>query len=89
MKFRRRPEVIEAVQWWPPGDSHCTPIPGVEKGPREDQGWGFWVLRWGAVDRVRTWRSLLPGDWVRLDERGQACEVIAPRVMAQFEPVND
>ena len=40
MKYRKRPVVVEAVRWWPPGDARHVPVAGVEKGPREDQPWG-------------------------------------------------
>jgi hypothetical protein len=29
-KFRKKPVVIDAVQWWPPGNERHTPIAGVD-----------------------------------------------------------
>jgi hypothetical protein len=57
MKFRRRTEIVDAVQWWPPGHSQHVPIEGVEKGPREDQTYGI-VTAFGWMG------PLMPGDWI-------------------------
>ena len=56
MKFRKKPEIVDAVQWWPPGHSQHVPIEGVEKGPREDQPFG--------IATIIGWMGVQPGDWV-------------------------
>lgn len=55
-KFRKKPVVIDAVQWWPPGHSQHEPIAGIEKGPRDDQPWGIVTLEGFMVAS--------PGDWI-------------------------
>mgnify|MGYP007122132693 FL=1 len=80
MKFTRRPESIEAVQWFPPGHEKHTPIKGVERGPREDQPWGF-------VNVNRVFVAVEPGDWVELNADGVARFKWTPRTLAaMYEP---
>lgn len=63
MKFRKKPVVVDAVQWWPPGHSQHVPIGGVERGPREDQPWGVMTLDGFMVAS--------PGDWIITGEKGE------------------
>lgn len=63
MKYVARLREVEAVQWWPPGHPWHTHIPGVETGPRGDQGA---VL----VDRQRV-TTVNPGDWIVTTARGR------------------
>ncbi len=80
MKFTRRPESIEAVQWFPPSDPRHTPINGVERGPREDQPWGFVAINLG-------FRTVNPGDWVELNAEGVARFKWTPETLAaMYEP---
>ena len=65
MRLRARALEIEAVRWWPPGDRRHTRIPGVERGPREDQCWCL-ITHAGAT-------RLTPGDYVvALDDGDRA-----------------
>ncbi|MCC6952333.1 MAG: hypothetical protein IT433_12930 [Phycisphaerales bacterium] len=63
MKFRKKPVVIDAVQWWPPGDHRHVPIEGVERGPREDQPWG--------VATLEGFHVASPGDWIITGVKGE------------------
>ena len=83
MKYRKRPVVVEAVRWWPPGDARHVPVAGVEKGPREDQPWG--VMSFAVRgDRVAfasegvdggEWTRLSPPETISAVPKGSAVEV--------------
>ena len=49
-KYRRKPEIVDAVQWFQHGDH-----PAVKAGP---SGYGLLVLRGGCLVSVK------PGDWI-------------------------
>ena len=63
MKFVKKPVVVDAVQWWPPGWPGHEPVPGVERGPRNDQPWGVMTLEGFMVAS--------PGDWIITGVKGE------------------
>lgn len=63
MKFVKKPVVVDAVQWWPPGWPGHEPVPGVERGPRNDQPWGVMTLEGFMVAS--------PGDWIITVVKGE------------------
>lgn len=69
-KYRKRPVVIEAVQWWPPDDSRHDPKHrvGCEVG-MADIG-TIAVMQPDATNKyysmktISGWVKLEPGDWI-------------------------
>lgn len=78
MKYRKKPIVIDAVQWWPPGHSQHTPIEGVERGPRDDQPWGVATLEGFMVAN--------PGDWIITGVKGERYPCKDDIFRATYEP---
>ena len=56
-KFRKKPVVIEAVQWWGPGDH-----PAVVENQDDNRGW-IATLEGGHV--------VTPGDWIITGVKGE------------------
>lgn len=83
MKYRRKPEIVEAVQWWKHGDHQQV----VEPSEEQMKLWGI-KKRNGILitdDRIC---SLEPGAWVVLKDGkyyAAGCEAFS----AQFEPVGE
>lgn len=77
---------VHAVRWYPPPDERHAPIKGVERGPREDQQWGFAL---GMPDGAcASWCRLSPGDYVLVSDEGEACAVYgADWFEREYEPV--
>ena len=73
MKFRKKPVVIEATQWFKLGDH-----PNV---------WRHSVHGYGVIDTLEGWMLVTPGDWIITGVKGEhyACK---PDIFAMtYEPV--
>lgn len=86
-KFRKKPVVVEAQQWWPPGDSRHDPAmlshrKGNQVDPpdyRQDGDlWQFSTIRGMGDDvfMIRTGGSnsdvqVHPGDWIITGVKGE------------------
>ena len=81
MKFRKKPEIVDAVQWWPPGHSQHVPIEGVDKGPREDHAWGIATLEGFMVAS--------PGDWIITGVKGEKYPCKHDIFVATYEEVRE
>lgn len=87
MKFRKKPVVIEAIQWLPP--LHETPtwfLDAVAKSPNEV---GM-VMRMGDDLHVRTLEGLVmcrSGDWLLRGVQGELYPCRADIFAATYEPV--
>lgn len=84
-KFRKKPVVIEAQQWWPPGDQRHDPSmlvyrKGASANPPDLRQVGdlyqFSRVR-GMGDDIFMIRTpggslkVFPGDWIITDEKGE------------------
>ena len=75
MKFRKKPVVIEATQWWKDGD-HPNVEPFAESAP----GYGY-------VRTLEGGHVVSPGDWIITGVKGEHYP-IKPDIFEQtYEPV--
>ena len=80
MKFRKKPVVIEAIQWFKDGDH-----PSVIAYNGNDSG----VSGYGWIKTLEGIHIVSPGDWIITGIKGEryACK---PDIFAvTYEPVND
>jgi hypothetical protein len=62
MKFRKKPVVIEATQWWKWGDHpHVTYFEVDEDGNAIEFG----------IDTLEGWMIVTPGDWIITGVKGE------------------
>ena len=80
-RFRKRAVVVEAERWWAPGHVEHVPIDGVERGPREDQGWGVMTLE--GFMRVGE------GDWIITGVKGEKYPCRDDVFAATYDAVGD
>lgn len=91
MKFRKKPVVIEADQWFPPADFRHKPIDGVISeqfhfGPAD----GTSPLTTRTVYGVRTLEGFMeaaPGDWIITGVKGEKYPCKPDIFEASYEPV--
>lgn len=102
-KFRKKPVVIEAVQWWPPGDPRHDPsMLTHRKGNAVDPPdfrqvgdlWQFTTIRGMGDDifHVRTLEGDLrvsPGDWIITGVKGEKYPCKPNIFEATYEPVTN
>ena len=91
MKFRKKPVVIEAKQWWPPGDERHDPsmLTGDLYPFTTIKGMGvdnIYFIRVGGVnDNVQ----VHPGDWIITGVKGEKYPCRPDIFEATYEPVED
>ena len=76
MRFRKRPIIVDAVQWYPPGDPRHDPTTPVSNPLARPvvQGTIVRVCYGPDVYALRTVDGpamLVPGDWIITDEGGR------------------
>ena len=70
MKFRKKPVVIEAVQWWTHGD-HPKVKPVFKCGP-DDEHWEATTLTvQGWIPTLEGKMQVTPGDWIITGVKGE------------------
>jgi hypothetical protein len=75
MKFRKKPIVIEATQWWTDGD-HPAVLPVYTYGPN-DEHWSPSVpTEQGWIRTLEGEMRVNPGDWIITGVKGEhyACK---------------
>lgn len=77
MKFRKKPVVIEAVQWFKPGD-HPEVIPDPVGGPYYDGKYG--------VKTLEGFMRVTPGDWIIKGVTGEFYPCKPDIFAATYEP---
>jgi hypothetical protein len=86
-RYRRIPEIVEAVQWFKHGDHpavHRTAydeVPGFKKAivvPPDHPS--------GYLDTLNGRQCITAGDWIILDEQGQVWAMGADEFLCDFEP---
>lgn len=89
MKFRKKPLVIEAVQWFPPGDARWPGrIEGVEimvageNHPSEPMG----SFLFAYVDTLEGKMGISPGDWIITGVKGEKYPCKPDIFAATYEP---
>ncbi|CAE6700377.1 hypothetical protein R69888_00710 [Paraburkholderia haematera] len=70
MQFRKRNSIVEASQWFVPGDH-----PRVE---RQGQMW--------AIGTPEGWRKVNPGDWILTDGTGNSWPMGDREFRYRYEP---
>lgn len=75
MKYRRKPDVIVAHQWWPIGHPRHTEIKQIHHEdpeiPSTDTSDHYaWPARAWLIDPEGLWLKINPGDWVILEPSG-------------------
>lgn len=88
MKFRKKPVVVEAVQWMKPGD-HPKVIPSGSTGicshcgkPEQEHG----LLR---IEEWSGWQPICPSDWIVTYPDGEHKRVKPDIFAATYEPVDE
>jgi hypothetical protein len=79
-KFRKKPVVIEATQWWPPGhdrhDSIAHPVVGCDPGAAVvgtivKQPWDNMGGHAYSIKTLEGWHELTVGDWIITGIKGE------------------
>lgn len=94
MKYRRKPVVIDATQWWRPGDHTAVvhPVPSAVPIPAELQTTSnskVTPAQLGAIQTLEGWMLVTPGDYIIRGVRGEhyACK---PDIFSEtYEPAPD
>jgi len=77
-KYRKKPVVIDAVQWMTLGDhpsvrgtsyAEVSRVLGTSGCSREEPYWGWHVM--GMIDTLEGAHAVIPGDWVITGVRGE------------------
>lgn len=76
-KFRKRPVIVDAVQFWYDGDH-----PRVLPDPRSPTGWAIHTVETTAIKHEVT-----PGDWIVTGLQGEVYPCRADIFAAAYEPV--
>ena len=80
MKFRKRPVIIEAEQWFP-----GKPVHGVVEGDR--QIGSFYAHAW--IDTLEGPHAVSPGDWIITGVRGEKYPCKPDIFLATYEEVKE
>ncbi len=88
-RYRKRPIVIEAVQWWPPGDERWPgAIEGVEvlaAGPHHPElPLGAFLMAF--VETLEGKMTVSPGDWIITGVKGEKYPCKPDIFEATYEP---
>lgn len=78
MKFRKKPVVIDAVQWFP-----GTPVDGV----REVESGDSITEVVGRIDTLEGVMTAMPGDWIITGVQGERYPCKPSVFAATYEPV--
>jgi hypothetical protein len=98
-KWRKKPVVIEATQWWKNGD-HPDDGPGHSEGavvryyhhpdvPGDSihEGCGYTWHRHGWIDTLEGGHNVCPGDWIITGVQGERYPCKPDIFDATYEPV--
>jgi len=77
--FRKKPVVVEAVQFWRPGDH-----PAVEATDKSPTGYAIKTL-----ENQETGQHVSPGDWIITGVEGEHYPCKPDIFAATYEPVED
>lgn len=95
-RFRKKPVVIEAVQWWPPGDHRHDPsiLAPRNRLRRDGDIWQFSIVPGYGDDvfHIRTLEGDLkvsPGDWIITGVKGERYPCKPDIFAATYEPVEE
>lgn len=78
MRFRKKPVVIEATQWWKAGDH-----PGVEIVECSAD----FEYQLGRIKTLEGWMTVRQGDWVITGVKGEHYPCKSDIFAATYEPV--
>lgn len=88
MKFRMKPVVVEATQWFKHGD-HAAVVPAID-GP---EGISTWVDVWkgtgpeiAVISTLKGTMIVSPGDWIVTGVRGEQYPLSPDVFKAIYEP---
>lgn len=87
MRFRQKPQIVEATQWYPPHDPRHQAIKEVSEEFPEFTGpdGAFWcayaIVRTGAEHL-----TLVPGDWLLKDCQGRLTVLHSDVFAVMYEP---
>lgn len=79
MKYRKKPVVIEAVQWFRPGDH-----PAVEVDVRSPTGYAI-----RTPENTEVKHEVTPGDWIITGIKGEVYPCKPDVFAATYEPADD
>ena len=71
-KYRKKPIVVEAKQWWP-----GTKVEGVCPGISPE---------WGRINTLEGWLTVSPGDWIITGIKGEKYPCKPDIFEATYEP---
>ena len=77
-KYRKKPVVIEAVQWFKPGDHNMVVHPIPEHVPMDSNNGEITVsgglrdqINMGAIKTLEGWHLVTPGDFIITGVKGE------------------
>lgn len=83
-KFRKKPVVIEAEQWFP-GKKIAGVIPSPVNEPTEDNPKG----EYGQIETLEGWMICSPGDWIITGVANERYPCKDAIFRATYEPTDD
>lgn len=84
LKFRKKPVVIEAVQWvGDPGEMPVPPAPSEVLRQRS-----LLDLPWWEIKTIEGWLKLTPGDWIITGVKGERYPCKPDIFAMTYEPEN-
>lgn len=82
MRFRKRPVVVEAEQWFP-----SKPVEGVIEEAREGERNGRTYIFPAWIGTLENWHGVEPGDWIITGVKGERYPCKDDIFRATYEPV--
>ena len=92
-KFRKRPVIVDAVQWWPPFDPRRRDtilcVRDIDPAPsRDDPAHGAYV-EYGEIDTLEGTMRVSPSDWIIKGVAGEFYPCKPAIFDATYEEVTD
>ena len=88
MKYRRKPEIVEAVQWWKHGDSPLVEFPQFKQPPSPDEIHYQCKFRFLDHGMIFNGTIFCPGLWV-VDSNDGVKIMSDDEFNDEFEPVEE
>lgn len=87
-KYRKKPIVVEAEQWFKPGDLEGIVVPKLEYANRVCKRCGL-VREHGWVETLEGGHIVCPGDWIVRGVKGEFYPVKPDIFKETYEEIND
>ncbi len=87
-KYRKKPIVFYAKQWFSPGDVDCV-LPVIHSPERICENCGVKIGLHGWISSLEGDHVVCPGDWVITGVKGESYPVKNEIFLEIYEPIDD